>query len=440
MSRARAGQVARLVAERLRDPDAVAAIVRADGNVDEYADGAARCPWSRLSLAEGYPGVALLFAELGRHDAGYRPVAHAYLRRACERLVAAPGDGLFDGLAAVAFAARTARHQPGEYERLLAGLDEHIAARARDLAAAERERTEAGRAGVDLMTYDLMRGLTGLGAYLLTAGHPALGDVLTALVAMTEPVKVDGRWLPGWWVPHSPTSGPTGFTADGHVNLGMAHGIPGPLALLVLARRAGVEVTGADEAIRRIAGWLVARCRHDDAGPYWPATLTLAEELAAGRDARTPGRTAWCYGTPGLARALQLAGDTLGVSEWSDLAVAALTARLDDELNRTAPPSRGSPRDHALCHGWAGVLHITRRIALDTGHRRLGDRLDPLADRVLAGHHPTLPFGFRYRAGLPAAPHRAGFLEGAAGIALALHAYATGRPPASGWDRALLLA
>ncbi|WP_037070418.1 lanthionine synthetase C family protein [Pseudonocardia acaciae] len=439
MNRARADRVARVVAERLRDPDTVTAIVRADGNVDEHADGSTRCPWSPLALAEGHPGVALLFAELGHHDEPYRAVTHAYLRRACERLVAGPDDGLFDGLTAVAFTARAATNRPGEYERLLAGLDAHIATRARRLAGAEHERIAAGRAGVNLMAYDLTRGLTGLGAYLLTAGHPALTDVLTALVAMTHPVQVDGHRLPGWWVPHSPVSGPTGFTADGHLNLGMAHGIPGPLALLVLARRAGVEVPGQDEAIRRVAEWLVARCRYDDAGPYWPATLTLAEELAAGRDARTPGRTAWCYGTPGLARALQLAGDTLAVPGWTDLAVTALTARLNHELTRTAP-AEGSPRDHALCHGWAGVLHITWRIAFDTGDDRLNGPLHHLAGRVLAGYHPIRPFGFHYRAGLPAAPDRAGFLDGAAGIALALHAYATDARPASGWDRALLLA
>lgn len=51
------------------------------------------------------------------------------------------------------------------------------------------------------------------------------------------------------------------------------------------------------------------------------------------------------------------------------------------------------------------------------------------------------PCGNRYAAGAGAvvAPDRAGFLEGAAGIALALHGYANDEPAKTGWDTALLL-
>ncbi|KOG88243.1 hypothetical protein ADK38_20860 [Streptomyces varsoviensis] len=65
-----------------------------------------------------------------------------------------------------------------------------------------------------------------------------------------------------------------------------------------------------------------------------------------------------------------------------------------------------------------------------------------LAERVLAAYNPALPLGYRYADTPPGlwAPHRAGFLEGTAGIALSLHTYASGGAPRTPWDAALLLA
>lgn len=394
--RARAGHAVRVVAGRLADDSITTS----------------RHP---LSLADGAPGVALLFAELGHHDTAYREVADAHLEAATDRLVASLGDGLFDGLAAVAFTARAASRSPLDYAMLLDSLDQHIIARTNALVFAEHKRTTARKPGVDSTTYDVTHGLTGLGAYLLTAHRHSLADVLTALVELTETVTVPAGPLPGWWVPHP---------GGGYVDLGLAHGIAGPLALLALTWRADVRVTGQEQAMHRIAEWLIARARYDSAGGYWPATLTTAEELAGGRGSRDDGRTGWCHGTPGVARALQLAGTALDVPKWNDLAVAALTAQL------SAGDVAGAPVDASLCHGWAGVLHVTRRVARDSGDERLHDHAHRLAERVLAGFDTAKPFCF----------DQAGFLDGAAGIALALHAYAQDAAPASGWDRALLLA
>lgn len=402
----------RALAERLTDADTVRSVA---GSAGDHGD---RGSWRRLSLFEGYPGVGLLFAELEHHDATYTDVTRRYLDLAGEQLVAGAADRLFDGLAAVAFTTRAANVRD---DGVLDDLDRHIVARANTLVVTEHKRTTASAAGTHPTTYDVTHGLAGLGAYLLTAHRHAFADVLTALVALSEPVTVSGRTLPGWWVPH-PDHG-------GYVDLGMAHGIAGPLALLALAWRAGIRVAGHEQAMQRMADWLVARTRYDAAGPYWPATLTTAEELAGGGRGH-PETNAWCHGTPGVARALQLAGTELGVPAWTDLAVAALTARL------TADGDAGTPADASLCHGWSGLLHVTRRLARDAGDERLDALTHAVADQVIATFDSARPFGF---SNAEPPPDRGGFLDGAAGIALALHSYAHDTVPTSGWDRALVL-
>jgi hypothetical protein len=75
--------------------------------------------------------------------------------------------------------------------------------------------------------YDLLHGLTGIGAYLLRSdpGSNALEAVLTYLVRLTQPLLVYGRTVPGWWCAHDPHVHQSPTFPAGHANFGIAHGI-----------------------------------------------------------------------------------------------------------------------------------------------------------------------------------------------------------------------
>jgi hypothetical protein len=139
-------------------------------------------------------------------------------------------------------------------------------------------------------------------------------------------------------------------------------------------------------------------------------------------DARSSARSGRhgvaCYGTPGISRAQQLAGIAIGDPARRRLAEQALAACLTD------PAQVDSISDASLCHGWAGLLHTVRACAGDTTIDFTG-HLACLTDRLVERVHDDL-----------SAPD--GFLEGAAGAALALHAGAG--PTAGGWDACLLIA
>jgi hypothetical protein len=318
--------------------------------------------------------------------------------------------------------------RPDSYANLLAVADRHILDRTAALVKAESERRAAGRAGAAIGDYDVVSGLAGLVAYLLgSAEKEALSDVLSCLVGLTEPVVVDGASVPGWWVPLHASIQQEGSPryARGHFNIGLAHGIPGPLAALALARRAGVMVPGQEEAIARIVDWLLG---WQTANGGWPSDVSLAEELAGESDGRMD-RTAWCYGTPGVASALHHAGRALGRTDWCDKAVAALQNSVSHAL-----PLWAETTDFSLCHGVSGILRIMQRLAPNAAE------VDTLAEMLVAGFETDAPFGYRYVVPhQPVGPDRPSFLEGAAGIGLTLHGYATGVPDGTDWDTALLL-
>nr|WP_276311882.1 lanthionine synthetase LanC family protein [Streptomyces globisporus] len=181
----------------------------------------------------------------------------------------------------------------------------------------------------------------------------------------------------------------------------------------------------------RRAGPRAPRARQSRPRPRCPRPAGPPRPSLAGRG--PGGQGSGCYGAAGAARAVHLAGTALDRPDWRADAEAALRGAL-------AVASDASIRDSALCHGWAGLLQIVLRTAEETEDPELHATADRLGARVLDGFDPASPFGFRYAHALAKRPlDRPGFLEGAAGIALALHTYATGRAPVTSWDSALML-
>lgn len=420
LRRSHAAEIVASVAERLSDPAAVAAVMARDPRTNHAA-----------SLANGFPSVALLFAELGRADPSRRQIAHAMLTRAIED----PGDGdvsLHSGLASLAFAARANAGDTGDYGTLLGQLDDHLSEAARRLSASPDVRD---------WRHDVITGLAGLGRYLLmsSATRPeTVREILRYLVTLTDPVEVDGTEVPGWWVMALPWTSMSEDVAatfrHGHGNFGIAHGIPGPLALLALSWRAGLTVPGHREAIERMVEWLLRWSSVDEHGIRWPTTVTL--EQHRGRAPSHRGTVAsWCYGLPGIARAIQLAGVALDRPDWTRVADQAMTSLL------SRPAKQLQLRSAALCHGWAGLLQVAMRIHADSPEREgpAAQVVELAAERTLRFFDPDAAFGYRFPISgvLQEGP---GLLEGASGVALALHGYATGQPPRTDWDAALLVA
>ncbi len=291
-------------------------------------------------------------------------------------------------------------------------------------------RLEAALARMDaavrpsLSEFDLVLGLTGLGTYLLHRDphEDLVRRVLAYLIRLTEPIRAHdeaGLSAPGWWTNDNPSGPPERALDAGHTNLGMAHGISGPLALLALAMRRGITVDGHAAAIDRICQWLDAWRQEAPAGPWWPERVTLAE-LRTGRSIQDgPARPSWCYGTPGLARAQQLAGLAVRNLARQEAAEHALARCLADpaQLDRIIDP--------ALCHGWAGLIATAWCAAADARSDTIGAHLPRLLDTLLDHSRDTPP------GRLP------GLIEGSAGIALTLHSIATGTT--GGWQTCLLL-
>ena len=331
--------------------------------------------------------------------------------------------GLLYGAPAVAFVLHTAAHPA--YGAVLAVLDEHINnLTALQLAAAYQRMDHEGLTRPS--EYDLISGLTGLGLYHLvrhgSASSGMTAAVLDYLVALAEPVRRDGESLPGWWSGAGPANAPDPTWAMGHLNLGMAHGIAGILALLSGAMRAGIQVQGHAEAISELCATFDRYRQGSIACPWWPPVISHGEYSCGTANAARQARPSWCYGAPGQARAQQLAGLALGDHERMHAAEHALTGCV---LDRHVT---GLLTDASLCHGWAGVVQTLWRAAADA-----------LSPGPLQSALRTARQGMEDHLSRIGPPASIGLLEGRSGIQLAQNdlSQAGGEPPA--WDACLLL-
>ncbi len=165
--------------------------------------------------------------------------------------------------------------------------------------------------------------------------------------------------------------------------------------------------------MRRICRWLDRIRQSNHQGTHWPRWVTATDPAPT-----LPATPSWCYGTPGLARAQQLAAMALGDHDRKRMAERALLYCLTDM------PQLDQLTDRGLCHGYGGLLRTVHRVSQDAETPRLfTERLAELSQHLLAADPPQ----------------EAGFLEGTAGADLALHSTRPDGGPATDWDACFLL-
>ena len=378
------------------------------------------------SLAGGSAGIAVFWAFLGRVAAAEGDDAravyageHAWeaLDAAIDQMAKATMDaGLYAGLTGVAWAAELLHGDDGDDDAeeidalLLRWLD-------------RSPWTDP---------YDLVSGLAGAGVYALErmrrrdpgprkAAQTCLARIVDRLeeLAQKRPEGITWR-TPPEQIPLSQQA------PEGYDNLGVAHGVPGIVALLAGTIAAGVEVRRASALLEGAVRWVLA---HDAPGgfPPWVGPGVAPQG----------SRVAWCYGDPGVAAALSLAARAAGEPAWER---AALTV-----ARRAAarPFAESGIVDAGLCHGAAGVAHVLARLAGAYGDEALADAARELFARTLAMRRPGEGVaGFPAWTLLEGAPGGRwnavpGLLDGAAGVGLALLAATSTVAPE--WDRFLLV-
>jgi len=405
----------------LRTVREIADALETSGNVGRNAFEA--------SLAGGQAGQALFYAYLALQssDEALADRAAELLDRAADELASTPmSPSFYSGFPGVAWTMEhlqgrlfeAADDGKGEQEDPFLEIDEAL------LGPLERSPWTG--------EYDLIGGLSGLGVYALErlprpTAAALLERIVDRLAELADVSEEGAAWfsqperLPDWQREIHPR---------GNYNLGVAHGLPGVIPILAGACAAGVAVERARPLLDGAVRFLLARRLEPGIGSCFDTTYAPWETPSV-------SRLAWCYGDPGIAAALLATAQAVGEPAWEREA-------LDVGLIAAARPEPSAMvRDAGLCHGAAGLGHLFNRMYQTTGEERLGEAARFWFERTLGFQEPGEGVaGFRAWEVNPVTKEpgwrtEGGFLEGAAGVGLALLGAISEVEPA--WDRVLLL-
>jgi lantibiotic modifying enzyme len=203
-----------------------------------------------------------------------------------------------------------------------------------------------------------------------------------------------------------------------------------------LAVTHGIEVSGMKEAIVQVSEWLLEHRLDDEWGINWPTAIpvssSLKDEVSTTRPASLrPSRSAWCYGSPGVARALWLAGNATNNRRYSEVAVSAMEAVFRRPIKQRFIDSP------TFCHGVAGLQEVTLRFANDTGLPLFLEATRNLEEQLLASYEDKSTLGYRNLEPGNRKIDQPGLLDGAPGVAMVLLAASSKVAPS--WDRIFLL-
>jgi hypothetical protein len=280
--------------------------------------------------------------------------------------------------------------------------------------------------------YDLVVGLTGLGVYALQrCPRPSALECLRRVVGWLHAGAQRDEDGLSWWTPPEEILDQEARKRypSGRADLGVAHGLAGPIALLGSICGAGVEQATARPILDGAVRWLLAHSVPSEAGPTFPLWVAPGYQPS-------PARSAWCYGDPGIAAALLGAARGVGHAGWEQSAVA-LACRAAER-----PPAETGVVDASFCHGTAGLAHVYNRMYQATGEPELGRAAVYWLERTLDFYRLARAAGDAWVQGSTDPARQEPWtgidvVDGAAGIALVLLAATTSVEPM--WDRMFLV-
>lgn len=372
--------------------------------VDEIAcELTARSPSEQPGF-KGDLSTALLLAELNAPEAA--PMLERALSTAVTQSLTI---SLFGGLSGYSWLLHQVAHGP-EAAALVAHFDDSL--------------TEHLDASIALERQDLISGLAGAGVMLAERGdaraHELAARVLTHLetTALEFDEGVTWRTEPRFLSPPLVARFPNGM-----FDVGVAHGSPGILGMLVQFVEAGVERQRSESLLRRAIRWLFANA--PDATPRFGT---------AWREGDIIKRIGWCYGDLGVGGVMLRASRAIGDPQLAECAVEMLQ-------RITIPLAARDVPDAGFCHGAAGYAHLYNLAFQQTGNRLFEEQAIRWVREVLRLRVPGTGLAgytsFTIRGAGPERVVDTTLLSGVVGTALVLLSAIGNREPA--WQKLFVM-
>lgn len=372
-----------------------------------------------LSLSHGYPALVILYTNIGNttHDEKWYELANQYIKK----IVNTINDqgimnslGLFSGISGLALSINYAGQNGKNYSSLLNSIHDLLASGLLKKLEMLREKDS-----VEMFDYDVAEGISGICNYLLIADSSLLeetciNECLNYLAYLSEHTNHKGRLVPRWYIENKNL-----FSAEeqkkytlGVLNTGLSHGIIGPLITLCNAYEKGYKSKKIFEAINRITRDLLFI--FEKSPNAIGGMIGLEQYFSSENISKENPRSAWCYGSLGVAYGLLKSSDVLQDDHVKKVAIQYIKKNIGKNKQIYSP---------SFCHGYSGALYLYERFYEKTKINEFKDEVIRLKEIVSGYFEPEELFGFKdieYISKTKIELNSIGMLQGISGIILVL--------------------
>lgn len=385
------------------------------------------------SLSDGLASLCVLFAELNKiyPNKNYDKIAHKYLALITKTLTENNYIhlSLWGGICGIALSSVCMSDGFSRYKNFLNSINQLII----DLVNEKLEFLKNVSKLKDKY-YDVMYGLAGVANYhmLFLDSKEMIGSlklIVEYFISLCKDYPIDGIYYPGFTLNMLDSSFIQNRKSKYCINLGLSHGIPGVLLILVKSYMKGIRISGHLKAIQYLKDILFNSYIINQ--KCWPDFIIFYDDPNKVMIEKKYARDAWCYGTPGVAYVMLKTAEVLNDDHLKTISVDAMLNSLKHQSGIISS---------TFCHGYAGLLYLSNRFYKDTKIESFNDYQKSLVSKILSFYDRRYVFGFKnigIMDGQKCQNDDFGLLSGTIGVILSLFAvYYERKTP---WDVAFLL-
>lgn len=397
--------------------------------------------WNDLAISEGFSSLLLLFGELSEKfpEDDWDIIAHNHLINIQQLMKTSSVKSFssFVGLAGIGFSIDSISKNGTRYTMLTKQILSTFKKNFEVFIDLYDKSFESSN--LKSYHYDTFYGLSGITRYLLLyKDDPEILEIikkiLKFLVKITRDIKIKNFTLPGWSILSNTSADNAKTELSGKLSNGMAHGIAGPLSILALSVLQNIYVDGIEASISKIADWLISFSYTKNDSIIINTHIDF-DTTSGITNSNNDLKCGWCNGSPGIARAIFLAGKAIKNDVYTNFSISVFDSICTlpiDSLNLYSP---------TFCHGFSGLLHLYQLMYADTQKSTYRDFSISLTDKILLEYDFNSIFGFKNTVkdvlGDFCRINTAGLLEGSVGVALTL--LALNNPIKTNWNKLFLV-
>ncbi|SGX43069.1 lanthionine synthetase C family protein [Staphylococcus argenteus] len=319
------------------------------------------------TLSHGIPGIILFLDAYQKvFDINTEQIVYKFVMKLAPYLQNGQyNNSLFGGLSGIAFSMDIASQNGRNYQKILNNIDDVI------VNEIESDIDQILQEPLNPLNYDTISGLAGIGRYLLNRIDVSDKNVkaLKRILTYFKNIQYSQN---SWVVPQESQflESDKNYFTQGNINLGLAHGVLGPMSLFALCVIKGITIENHQHILKDMYKYIMDE--KFSSNDRWLQRYDLISE----RNHFNYIRNGWCYGNTGVMTTLFLIGQALQDDEIIQMSKKVMLQVVNDKDENLISPT--------ICHGLSSQILMLTIMNLYFELNEVSDYINELINKLMS--------------------------------------------------------